>query len=270
MFELFRKKPLLDSTTVEWIFATFDWALRNLGTDVFYEDVALVRPTDDYFPGRVGDVDEMAAATFERVKTHSGIAHWPCELQAKQSVSSAKIIRSVVGTFEIIPEKGHPSGKAVITYHRILERDAEAMVATFAHELAHYQMFSVEEPSPGGKEFEEHATDLLAVFNGFGIFLANTATWFLPSQQLGRSQLLRKRYMDERETTYVLAIFCALKAIPPAKAETYLENWLVPIFRDALREVADSDSLAALRSIASLKRTERSRFVCRRELPNQV
>ncbi len=48
------------------------------------------------------------------------------------------------------------------------------MVATFAHELAHFLLATSPEPLPVPDEEVEFLTDLTAVFLGFGLFLCNT------------------------------------------------------------------------------------------------
>ena len=62
----------------------------------------------------------------------------------------------------------------------------ESLISTFAHEFAHYLIHSVDAPTPGGEELEEHATDLVAVFMGFGVFLASTDSLVLAASTEGQ------------------------------------------------------------------------------------
>jgi hypothetical protein len=111
---------------------------------------------------------------------------WPCRLEPGEADRSVHITPGVaivhhsppkpLGTFSVEPAGAE--AEAVIRYHPALVRDPMGLVATFAHELCHYLIHDRGEPPPGGWELEELATDLAALFLGFGIFMANSAKSF--------------------------------------------------------------------------------------------
>ncbi len=115
----------------------------------------------------------------------------------------------------------------------------EALVAVLAHELAHYLTRTAGSPPPGGDKNREYATDLLAVFMGFGLFLANSAVEFQQftgiDTQGWRSRTLG--YLSEFELVYCLAVFCALEQIDRAALLPYLKPSLIPVYDDCLKDL---------------------------------
>ena len=74
---LFNKQPVVDPAASEWIFEAFGWALQNFDAELFHSETVLVRPTNEYFPGKVNSVQGMAQIIFDRVKHYAGVSHWP-------------------------------------------------------------------------------------------------------------------------------------------------------------------------------------------------
>lgn len=261
MFGLFRTKPLLDEVTTQWLFDSYAWALRNFGSDIFYEDTILVTPSNRHFPDKLDDVDEMAAKVFERVKQYAGLQHWACELVAQEPDVNPIVMPTVIlrgaprgpaGTFSVSKEE-ETMAKVVITYNPDQVGDPGPLVATFAHELAHYlSCAEAAEPPPGGEKYWEYATDLLAVFMGFGLFLANSAFSF--SQYTGVQtqgwSAENRGYMSQYELTYALAIFCVLKGISNQEVERFLKRSLFSFYKKAIKEISNKPEIVGqLKSI---------------------
>ncbi len=257
---LFGPRFMFDGGTTDWIFDSYAWALENLGTDVFYQFTDLVLPNDRFFPDKLDEMDNVAEGLFTRVRQYAGMGEWPCRLVAQEEDANP-----VVGPALLI--KGAPSGPAgtfcvtggktptiEISYNPSQVRRPESLVATFAHELAHYLIHSVETPPPGGEEFEEHATDLVAVFMGFGVFLANSAFTFSQYTDVDSQgwRTFAQGYLSETELTYCLAVFLHLKNIDRATVEPYLDKNLRKVLKTALMEMKHlPDEVQRLRSITS-------------------
>jgi hypothetical protein len=82
-----------------------------------------------------------------------------------------------------------------------------------AHELGHFLIHGFSSPAPGGDEAQEPATDVCAVFLGFGVFTANAAFRF---QGLDRGvmqgwRFRRLGYLGQRPLSYAQAIFLYAK-----------------------------------------------------------
>lgn len=235
--------------------------MRNFGSDIFYEDTNLIVPADKYFPDKIENVNELAERIFSRVKEYAGMSEWQCELQAQDPDVNPMLAPTLViqnaprgpaGTFSVVDEGAR---KIVITYNPSQLNHPEGLVATFAHELAHYLSLVANEPPPGGEELSEPATDLLATFMGFGLFLANSAFDFRQYTAVDSQGWSAKTqgYLSQYELTYALAIFSVLKQVPTAYVQHYLKPTLRSYYGKALREVqAKTVELEKLRAISCL------------------
>jgi hypothetical protein len=128
--------------------------------------------------------------------------------------------------------------KAIIHYHPKLLTEPDALAATFAHELSHYVLSSME-MSPGGEEMHEHATDCTAVFLGFGIFLANSARQFSQFQEglMGGWSSSSSGYLSERSLVTATALFVRTFGHDPDIAERSLKPYLAKDFRKAIKHI---------------------------------
>lgn len=263
LLKIFKRKPkyLLDPDTTQWLFDTYAWALKNFGSDIFYEDTLLVTPTDKHFPDKISNTDEMATKVFNRVKIFAGMEKWECDLKAQEPDNNPVVSPTIViqnapqnpaGTFSI-----EENEKPIITYNPNQVNHPETLIATYAHELAHYLSNMSEEAPPNGEDLWEPATDLLAVFMGFGLFLSNTAFSFqqhtdIDSQGWATQQ---QGYLSQFELAYALAIFCLLKEIPYSTVQKYLKKSLQSFYKKAIKEIEKNENeLNKLRKIKSLKK----------------
>lgn len=255
IFGLIKDKPLLDEESILWLFAIFEWSLRNFNAGVFYREAILVKPTNEHFPGRVNSVHGMASLVFEKVKSYAGMQHWPfqlvdnfsCTLEARPQVKIEGMLRDSRG----LPPAAGQTGQLTVTYDPNQINDPEALIATFAHALAHYLGPMAKEPPPGGVENWPQVTEILAVFMGFGLMFANSAFTFRRGgcgscrpPPVGRSNSLSQYY-----SSYALALFCVLKDIPNSKVIPHLKKSLRSDFRKSVKDVRKrTDLLDKLRS----------------------
>jgi hypothetical protein len=149
-----------------------------------------------------------------------------------------------LGTFQ-----AHEDNSVTISYNPALTNDPVQLVATFAHELAHYLTATAEEAPPGGWDNWEFATDIAAVFLGFGIFMVNSAFNFRQTSddQSQGWQSSRNGYLSETEFIYALALFLALQQLPHDAADGYLKPHLRKLLKKAMREIARSGAAEELR-----------------------
>jgi hypothetical protein len=211
MLSFFKSKPLLSQSDIEFQVATFKWLLKNFGGDDFYKTTKLVLPTKDYFPSKVNSPEGAASETFEAVKKHAGLENWICKLEIQEEDADPVVAPTLAiqnaptspyGTFQATEEN-----EVVITYNPALASQPTQLVATFAHELAHYLTATSKEEPPGGWENWEFATDIAATFLGFGVFMANSAfsfSQYTNSDSQGWKSS-RNGYLSESEHIYALA-----------------------------------------------------------------
>jgi hypothetical protein len=239
----------------DWIFATYHWLLTEFGGFADFEETHLVLPNEDFFP--IGDADDVAQAIFDCVKGHAGLDSWPCKLEMRVGDNHAEAMRGLAyeykssgaaGTFSIDDKDA-----VVITYNEHQLRDPMSLVATFAHELAHYLLATAKTDPPGTEEAEEPATDLAAVFMGFGIFIANGAFQFEQFTD-GMMQGWRSAhlgYLSEASLAYALAIFALLKGLPDRAVRKHLDPNPSGYFKQARKHIEKrrSHDMDALRAI---------------------
>ncbi len=255
MFNLFRSKPLLDGDTTQWLFESYGWALRNFGSDLFRQETLLVTPTEAHFPTPVDSRESMASSLFQQLVHYAGMQRWPLALIELTATCEEPPYPSKI-TFNGIPRGAAASitleGEArafPVTYSSALTRDPAILTAVIARQLASHLIHAAQTPGPGGKALHGHLIDLLAVFMGFGLFLANSAVIIQRGCSGCGKSVQATGFLSEDQTTYALAIFCCLKQIPDKEARPYLKSALRPLFKKALKEVADSGRTGPLNQI---------------------
>ncbi|SCZ64168.1 hypothetical protein [Thiohalomonas denitrificans] len=256
MFSLFRSEPLLDEASIWWLFDVYAWALKNFGSDVFYQETVLVVPTNEHFPGREQSVHGMAQLIFEQVRQHAGLSHWPARLveperfdpDARPRLALQGAIRGGKG---ISPEVSEGES-LVFTYDPNLIGNPQALIATFVHNFAHFLGSMADEEPPGGRENWPHLTEVLGVFMGFGLMLANSA-FKAPAGGCGSCAgpaAERTSFLSQYDMTYALALFAVLKGIPNKEVLRHLKKPLRPFFKRAVKDIKDrADALEMLQGI---------------------
>ncbi len=245
MFDLFKRSPVLDEPSIEWLFEVYSWVLNNFGSDVFYNEVILVTPSNEHFPGRENSVEGMAQLIFDQVRNHAGLGHWPCRLidEANEDcelppTELVTILGSLWGSNGAGVENSAGIARLLITYDANLIGNPEALIAAYAQQLAHHMGTMVKNEVPGGIQNWLHMTEVLAVMLGFGTMFANTALVVKKSGCGGcRSGANRANALGESDITYAFAIFCVLKGISAGEAAPHLKSSLRALFKRAVKDV---------------------------------
>ena len=256
---LLKPKPLLDEASILWLFDTFDWAARRLDGGSFRARTLLVLPTNDFFPGRVNQARAMAQLIFERVVRYAAMDHWPLSLT--EFGTCAVPLPGQPGPRHLII-KGPPRGAAssvsmdgaphAVAYDPELIGNPEALIANLALSLAGLLAEAGGEPPPGGVENQAFAAEVLAVFMGFGLMMANSAKTIQVRScgSCGGAQANRKGVLSQYDITYALALFCTLKDIAPKLPLGHLNKHLRPYFKGAMKDLQTrSGEVQALRAL---------------------
>ena len=243
MFGLLQKRQLLDDNSVQWLFESFAWALRNFDAEVFYNETILVIPSNEFFPGRENSVHGMASLIFEQVKGYAGMKHWPALLLDYNSCmiepSRVEIRGALRGAKGVEQDSENDANRVLVTYNPDQVLNPEALIATYAHQLAYQLGLLAKELPPGGEQNLPHVTEVLAVFMGFGLMFANSAFTFQTGGcgSCKRPGADRSSYLSQYDTTYALATFSVLKEIPNSKVLPHLKKSLRPFYKKALKEI---------------------------------
>jgi len=254
MWNPFKSKPLLSADEREYQVDSFKWLIKYFGDSEFYENTSLILPTDKYFPNEVTSNRDAAHSTFQQVLEHAGLSNWPVTLEAQSLDPDTVVAPTIVvqntdaspaGTFRV--DENH---EVKITYNPEIVGDPMKMVSVFSHELAHYLTATCPEPPPGGWDNWEYATDICAIFMGFGIFQANSAFSF---QQYTTSDSIGWKtsgvgYLSQRERCFALGIFLKLKNISPTVAFPYCDRNVKAYLKQAITELGSIDIVEELKN----------------------
>ena len=257
MMGLFGPKRPLSTEEWEWQLAAFCWLLDEFGGVEAHRTGILATPDGDCFPDSALRGDARAEELLRQIMDIAGIGDWPVRLVMDDGEPE---LRAVSQMHAIVPETGRAMGTfqgvddgaggwlAEIVASRQQLGDEAGLVATLAHEVAHYWLCGTGRAMPGGEDCHELLTDLTAVFLGFGIFLGNSARyarhafaetgggqWFLSGAQ---------GYLSERALMSALAISETLAGRDPLAAAPWLKPHLAADLKDAARYVARRDILA--------------------------
>ena len=262
MFDrIFGRAPVIENDTAQWLVEVYSWALENFTADVFYQDTDLIRPSNDYFPGRESSVQGMATLIFDKVVEYAGMQYWPLRLvhQPECSVGEPPVI-SISGPTRGARSEGSIScstGELPVAYDPALINNPEGLISNFAQALAYYLGQSGGEP-PGGWENWPQITEVLAVFMGFGLMLSNSAFSFNVNKCASCRPHApdRQNYLNQYDVTYALAIFCVLKGIPAKKVSPDLKKSLRGFFRKAVVEVSEREDVRTLMRIERVEGSE--------------
>ena len=244
---IFGPKRPLSRDELDWQLAAIHWLVNEDGGLTHLRGGRLATPDGDYFADSTAAGQARAEQRLAEVKALCGMSEgWPTRLIAQEpkrgfmQVSEYTIIPAptgaAAGSFQLDmdgneAEPGRPV--AEISYDPALLDDEPALIATLAHELAHFRLTYCRHSFPGGHDLHEHLTDLCAVHFGFGIFLANNARDYRAGQtEMGghQWQFRAAGYLSERALVTALVITERLAGRDPDEARI----WLKPYLRDDL------------------------------------
>jgi hypothetical protein len=235
----FQAKSGLETEDEDWQLETWSWLLKSLGGSDDLKLSPLVVPTREFFPPTEAQGHRRVEQIFDAVKKLARLEDWECELKPQPDRGDGRL-----GPVAALRRKPGPAGtfsvqgnKVLITYDPQLENDPWGLVATLAHELAHYLLVTIPEEPPGGDANHEFATDLAAVYLGFGVFNANTAFRFSQHTSFDSQgwKYQRAGYLSEKEWCFALAVFLFLRGDDPKLALTYLKPSLQTDLRRCLK-----------------------------------
>lgn len=247
--KLFARKPVLDEASVTWLFEVYGWCLNQFDAAEFVSGTSMVIPSNDFFPGRENSVQGMAGLIFERVQYYAGMSHWPLQLMDQSWCPSSQ-----PAPLEIDGSRRgeHALATAVkyeqplpVGYDPAMIGNPEALISDFSHSLAQYLGASARLPPPGGLQNWQQATEVLAVFLGFGVMFANSAFTFRTNKcgSCGGAKVDRSNFLSQYDVVYALGIFCVLKQIPVGEVLPHLKKSLRGFFKKCMKDIQARDAL---------------------------
>lgn len=242
---LFKSSPIIDQNTQEWILDTFAWAIENFDINILKNDSRLVLPNNEFYPGKVSSVNEMADSIFEHTKQYAGMQKWPVDLYSSTPELAARIEQIQVGgivrgeSAEIsLVDAQQP---LVLGFNPKQVNQPQDLIASIAQALATILVVSNKSLPPGGKDYLPQAIDLVACFMGFGVIFANTAYQFKGGcGSCNNASLNRQSALAEPETLYILALYCVIKDESAATVKSHLKGYLRRDFMKAYKSIKQS------------------------------
>ena len=241
---IFNRKPLIDESTRQWIFDTCAWAIEHFNVDVFQQESQLVLPNNDFYPGRVESVEEMASNIFSRTVSYSGMKNWPVQLvNPEQTVTTElpklSVTSSLRGKSASVKIVDNHESSINLTFNPSQLNQPQDLIATYAQQLASILVVQQRVLPPGGQELLPQAIDVLACFMGFGVIFSNTAYQFKGGcGSCYNPRANRQAALSESEMLYCLAVYCHLKGIVAKAVTPHLKSHLRGDFKKMLKEVS--------------------------------
>tara|TARA_R110000764_G_scaffold105096_1_gene190802 strand:- start:274 stop:1056 length:783 start_codon:yes stop_codon:yes gene_type:complete len=255
--KLFSPKEIIDENTQNWILDTFAWAIENFDINVLKNDARLILPTNEFYPGTVSSIDEMARAIFVNTKNYAGMQKWPIELISTVPTSTTTIEDLVLGTtirgdhaeVSLSPD----NSPLMLGFTPKQVNQPQDFIAAITQALAGILVTSNKVLPPGGQAYLPQAIDLVACFMGFGVIFANTAYQFRGGcGSCNNASLNRQAALTEPETLYTLALFCLLKKQAMKTVKGHLKSHLRKDFASAYKSIEQSLSSSTQPALLAL------------------
>ena len=247
-------QSLLDEETERWQIDCWRWLISGLSSSRSLRDGPLIVPDFQFFPATDATGHDCAEHLFRCVTRLSGVEDWPFDLvaQAWHPDDDGK------GTFDMEYAAGTyqegPGGRMIIGYYPGLVDRPLDLIGTFAHEVSHGVVRSINSPPPGGWQMEEFAVELTTVYLGFGLFGANNAfqTQFgkgLIKGLFGTWSMSSAGYLSQEQWAFALAVFLTLRGENEEAAREWLSKQLMKMLSQSMDYLdTNPDRLASLRT----------------------
>ncbi len=248
MFSLFHPKPLLETESIDWIFDTYLWALEHFDHNEFFHNTQLIQPTNTYFPGKVNSLHEMAESIFNHTAKYCGVSHWPFNVVPPEDFRQCAIPNLNVSRIQrdsktelnpiALSNEINKHAEIIVSYNPQQTSRPGDLSASFAHIIAQHMVQQSKTLPPGGAELIIPATEILAIFMGFGVLFANSAYTFRGGcGSCFNPNANRKAVLKEDEVTFAFALFCKIKHIPRSESTRHLKKYLIGNFKRAEKQI---------------------------------
>ncbi|MEV8375377.1 hypothetical protein AB0P21_21765 [Kribbella sp. NPDC056861] len=192
----------------QWIQDSMDWFIEQFGREVLTRPIAL---PSTFVPAGYDGSEAAARSLFEQVRAWMGVPE--CGLGVRFDLDETAPKHTMAGAIRLrfglwVPGQG---GNTVHCSARLLG-EPTVLVANFAHEIGHELLIGAGRISSSRPD-QESLTDLLAVFQGFGIFIANASFGTVPGGE--RAARMGMFYLRERALTDALAYYAHLRGTGP-------------------------------------------------------
>lgn len=254
MLDILKSGTSLGRGEVDLFFRTFAWMFKAMGGLGASRVSGPIFPTTGYFALQGAKNHEWAEEIFKWVKIYSGMPDWRATLQQgarKKVIPAGQLFWSpksnagfgrqgLGGTSQFQQMRQAVGGQSInIIYHPELLNDPTALIAKLACDTAFHVKMGLKGTPPEGWNSPEELTELTAIHNGFGVFLANSL--LDPATERGKLphgwRSRRQSYLSQDEVLFALAIFCYMTGTPTPLVLSHLRHPLRDSYSRAARTV---------------------------------
>ncbi len=236
MLSWLKPSPLLEEQEQQWLLDTFLWAYEHFDGDYFRQQSQLVLPTNAFFAGQSHSVAQMAEQVFTQVKQYAGLEKWPLVLVAPELSQPQRFPRMEFANCLRGPEAQLLSsdGQVQLSYNPQQINQPQDLIASFAQGMARVMIYQGGHLPPGGEQYLDAATEVVASFFGFGVMLSNTVYQFRGGcGKCYNPYANRSSELSEQQQVFLLALFCHIKGID--KGAAHLKGHLRSYFKKATK-----------------------------------
>jgi Pentapeptide repeats (9 copies) len=225
-----------------WINRRWAWLEEQFGKDHVLKGPVIL-PTEQFFPDPYEGIEEDAVSLFGHVCTFMAIERSTVELsfyEESRPVYDGELHAGTSGLYQ-----AH-EGKFQIWIEVRNIHDPLAMVATMAHELGHVHLLGHGRISADAEDHEP-LTDLLTVFFGMGVFVANAVVREKSSSSglISAWSIKRQGYLDMRQLAFALALYARAREENNPSWAVHLRPDVFAPFKQSIRFLAHPESSKA-------------------------
>ena len=247
MLNIFKTPQVIQDSTADNIFEYFHWVIDNFDASTFIHHTQLVLPNSTFFPDKTNNEFDMAKAICRRILEHSGLTHWPFKMvpQEQFHLNPPPLLALDCSARPYALEEeaakeiaANSSEQLLLSYSSVMMKKPMDLVASMSNLIAqHYLLQSRQIPPAGPESFNETA-EIISIFMGFGILVANSAYTFRGScASCYDARANRSAALSENEAVFALALFTLLKEIPASHATAELKPYLRGTFKKAIKQI---------------------------------
>lgn len=250
---LFKSTPVVDPIVANSLTNTFLWMLEHFDQHFFENKTQLVLPIRDYFPDRASTELEMAQTLCKRILDYSGLSAWPFKLVppnqfqsitpplldlTQLSLSHKYRGHELIENNSIQAESTQYESILEISYASAMMKKPMDLVASMSKFIAQHYLMQSRLTPPAGAESFNATSEILAIFMGFGVMIANTAYTFRGScARCYDPRANRSAALSENEAIYCLALFAHYKKLDNKAVTPSLKPYLRSSFKKARKQV---------------------------------
>lgn len=235
---------LVDSKIRRWIDDHVVQAIEVIGPRRFKNSIQLVTATDRFFPRKIASrksaVREVHQMMFAASNLATLLVKWrylPLD-QFPENIGGT--IRPLDPSLEI-----HREARDIyqLQYNHTIYDEPETLISGLARALAIVLFERAQKNGRRAEDADKYFLELIAVFHGYGIFMANGAFVFdsISSYDENTLKTGTRSFFSEWELTYALARFCALKECAESEVTRHLDRHLRRFLKTTIRDPKKSD-----------------------------